>query len=81
MKHAGPDASATVRLQLAPAEVRVDVEDDGTGRGPAPGTGGGGLTGMRERISAFGGDLDFGPRDPSGWQVTARLALDPVAAS
>jgi signal transduction histidine kinase len=80
MKHAGPDASAAVRLQLAPAEVRVDVEDDGAGRGAAPGAGGG-LTGMRERISAFGGDLDFGPRHPSGWRVTARLYLDPAAAS
>ena len=81
MKHAGPDASAAVRLRLAPAEVRVDVEDDGTGRGPASSAGGGGLTGMRERISAFGGDLDFGPRNPSGWQVTARLGFDPAPAS
>ena len=31
MKHAGPGASATVRLQLTPAEVCVEVEDDGTG--------------------------------------------------
>jgi signal transduction histidine kinase len=81
MKHAGPDARAAVRLQVAPAEIRVDVEDDGTGRGPASSTGGGGLTGMRERISAFGGDLDFGPRDPSGWQVTARLGFDSAAVS
>jgi signal transduction histidine kinase len=81
MKHAGPGASAAVRLRLAPAEVRVDVEDDGAGRGAAPGTAGGGLTGMRERISAFGGDLDFGPRHPSGWQVTARLYPDRAAAS
>jgi hypothetical protein len=36
---------------------------------------------MRESISAFGGELDFGPRDPRGWQVTARLELDPAAAS
>jgi signal transduction histidine kinase len=81
LKHAGPGASAAVRLRLAPAEVRVDVEDDGAGRGAAPGTAGGGLTGMRERISAFGGDLDFGPREPSGWQVTARLYPDRAAAS
>ena len=39
---------------------------------PAPG---GGLTGMRERVSAFGGDLDCGPRDPRGWRVTALLRL------
>ncbi len=81
MKHASPDATATVRLHIAPTEVRVDVEDDGTGRAAPAGAAGGGLTGMRERIGIFGGDLDFGPRDPSGWRVSARLALEPAAAS
>ena len=81
LKHAGPGASAAVRLQLAAAEVRVDVEDDGSGHGAESSTCGGGLTGMRERVGAFGGDLDFGPRDPRGWRVSARLALDPTAVS
>jgi signal transduction histidine kinase len=81
MKHAGPGASAAVRLQLTSAEIHVDVEDDGAGGGAVPGAAGGGLTGMRERISTFGGDLDFGPRDTRGWRVTARLSLDPVATS
>jgi signal transduction histidine kinase len=81
MKHAGPHASAAVRLQLSPGEVRVDVEDDGTGGTAAPGGAGGGLTGMRERIRVFGGELDCGPRDPQGWRVSARLLPDPVAAS
>jgi signal transduction histidine kinase len=81
MKHAGPDTSAAVRLELTPAEVRVEVQDDGAGLRAVPGPAGGGLTGMRERISAIGGELDFGPRDPRGWQVTARLELDPAAAS
>ncbi len=81
MKHAGRGASAAVRLELTPAEVRVDVEDDGPGLGAAAGAAGGGLTGMRERISAFGGDLDFGPRHPRGWRVSARLGLDPAAVS
>ena len=84
MKHAGPGVSAAVRLQLTPAEVRVDVEDDGAAgeiRTAAAGAGGGGLTGMRERIGAFGGDLDFGPRRPCGWRVTARLYPDAAAAS
>ena len=80
MKHAGPGATAAVRLQLTPAEVCVNVEDDGAGRA-GPGAAGGGLTGMRERISAFGGDLDFGPRHPRGWRVAARLYLDPVVTS
>jgi len=81
MKHAGPRASAAVRLEVSPGEVRVDVEDDGTGGTAEPGAAGGGLTGMRERIKAFGGELDCGPRDPRGWRVTARLHPDPAAAS
>jgi signal transduction histidine kinase len=81
MKHAGPHASAAVRLHVSPGEVRVDVEDDGAGGTARPGAGGGGLTGMRERIKAFGGELDCGPRDPRGWRVSARLRPEPVAAS
>ncbi|MGP7997318.1 MAG: sensor histidine kinase [Streptosporangiaceae bacterium] len=81
MKHAGPRASAAVRLQVSPGEVRVDVEDDGTGGTARPGAAGGGLTGMRERVNAFGGELDFGPREPKGWRVSARLGPDPAAAS
>ena len=80
MKHAGPGVSAAVRLQLTPVEVRVEVEDDGAGSGAGPRGAGGGLTGMRERISAFGGELDCGPRQPRGWRVAARLHLDPAAA-
>jgi signal transduction histidine kinase len=74
MKHAGPGASAAVRLRLAPGEVRVEVEDDGAGRVGAPCTPGGGMTGMAERVSAYGGELACGPRQPSGWRVAARLA-------
>jgi signal transduction histidine kinase len=79
MKHAGPGASAAVRLRLSPGQVHVDVEDDGlggAGTGRAPG---GGLTGMRERVGAFGGELTCGPRQPRGWRVTARL--DPGVAA
>jgi signal transduction histidine kinase len=70
MKHAGPGASAAVRLQLAKGEVRVEVTDDGLGGAGAPG---GGMTGMAQRVSAFGGDLTCGPREPCGWRVAARL--------
>ncbi len=81
MKHGGPGATAAVRLQLTPAEVRVEVDDDGTGGTGGPSAPGGGLTGMCERVSAFGGELDCGPRDPRGWRVAALLRLDPAAAS
>jgi signal transduction histidine kinase len=80
MKHAGPGASAAVRLRLAPGEVEVEVEDDGAGSAGVPRAPGGGLTGMAERVSAFGGELTCGPRHPRGWRVTARLASGPVVA-
>ena len=81
MKHAGPGASAAVRLELSPVGVRVEVRDDGAGLGAGPGAAGGGLTGMRERIGAVGGELDFGPGPSRGWRVAARLGFDPVTAS
>jgi signal transduction histidine kinase len=81
MKHAGPGASAAVRLRLGPGEIRVEVEDDGVGSDGVPRDPGGGLTGMAERVSAFGGELTCGPRQPRGWRVSARLDPGPVAAS
>jgi signal transduction histidine kinase len=79
MKHAGPGASAAVRLRLVPGEVRVEVEDDGAGSAGVARAPGGGLTGMAERVGAFGGELTCGPRQPRGWRVTARL--DPGTAA
>ena len=80
MKHAGPGASAAVRLRLVPGEVCVEVEDDGAGSVGVPCTPGGGMTGMSERVSAYGGELACGPRQPRGWRVSARLASGPAAS-
>jgi len=84
LKHGGAGARATVRLRFQPGEVLVDIDDDGAGAPPAPrpasgsapATAGGGLVGMRERARAYGGDVQAGPREPSGWKVSARLLLD-----
>jgi signal transduction histidine kinase len=77
LKHAGTGARATVRLRYLPGELRVDIDDDGTGATtPAPVGVGGGLIGMQERIHAYGGDVRAGPRQPAGWNVSARLRLD-----
>jgi signal transduction histidine kinase len=78
LKHGGAGARACVRLSFEPGELRVDVNDDGVGStAPAAAGGvGGGLPGMRERVRAYGGDVQAGPRQPSGWAVTARLPLD-----
>lgn len=83
LRHAGPDASAAVRLCYQPGAVTITVADDGSG-GPshgAPGEhpagdgsgAGHGITGMTERAAALGGDLTAGPRPDGGFQVTARL--------
>ena len=77
LKHGGPTANASVRLRYLPGELRVDVDDDGAGAGASMPVGvGGGLRGMQERVHAYGGDVQAGPRQPGGWKVSACLHLD-----
>jgi signal transduction histidine kinase len=42
---------------------------------PLP-SGGRGLSGMRERAAAYGGELEAGPRPQGGWRVCLTLAAD-----
>jgi signal transduction histidine kinase len=83
-RHAGP-ATVAVRLDYGASDLTVKVEDDGrgpaapqSGNGASPAGGGRGLTGMRERAAAAGGDLEAGARAGGGFQVVARLPLDPA---
>jgi signal transduction histidine kinase len=74
LKHAGPAASATVRIEQSPGLVAVEVTDDGRGAAAvATGGSGHGLLGMRERVAVFGGDLVTGPRPGGGFGVRATL--------
>jgi signal transduction histidine kinase len=71
-----------VRLHYLPGELLVDIDDDGAGAtAPATAGVGSGLLGMRERVHAYGGDVQAGPRRPGGWRVSARLRLDGGDAS
>lgn len=72
-KHAGPNATATVRLTYEPDELRIVVSDNGRGSTPPSTTGGFGLVGMRERVEAFGGELRHGPQVGGGFAVEASL--------
>jgi signal transduction histidine kinase len=78
VKHAGP-AHAQVVVGYRDQEVTVEVTDDGRGAVPSVSDGrvgsGHGLIGMRERVAAFGGDLQVGPRPGGGFRVAARLPL------
>ena len=76
LKHAGPRASAQVRLNWSPAELEVMVDDDGTSQ--APGLNGGpgrGLIGVRQRLAAYGGSVQAGPLAGRGYGVRATLPL------
>jgi signal transduction histidine kinase len=82
LKHGGKGTRASVRLRYLPGELRLDIDDDGAGSdAPRPDTAGRGLAGMRERVRAFGGQVDSGPRSPSGWRVSAQLQLDESVTS
>ncbi|MGH2816084.1 MAG: sensor histidine kinase, partial [Actinomycetota bacterium] len=78
VKHAGP-AHAQVVVGYRDQEIRVEVTDDGRGAAAPTSDGrvgvGHGLIGMRERVQAFGGDLEAGPRPGGGFRVAARLPL------
>jgi signal transduction histidine kinase len=71
--------SIDVRLALEGGQVHVDVDDDGAGFDPAGATPGShGLTGMRHRVEALGGDLAIDSAPGRGTRIRARL---PVAAA
>jgi signal transduction histidine kinase len=81
LKHGGAGARAAVRLHRVDQELRIEVDDDGAGiNAQVPDTIGGGLVGMRERVNAYGGQVQTGPREPTGWRVTATLRLDEETA-
>ena len=58
-------------LRLGFGMILAAVQAQPRGDGPA-----GGLIGMQERIHAYGGAVQAGPRQPGGWSVSARLRLD-----
>jgi signal transduction histidine kinase len=86
LKHAGKPRT-TVRLDYGDAELVVEVTDAGRpipAAGPVPSGvpgAGRGLLGLRERVVLYGGELDAGTRPDGGWQVRARLPVDPTAGT
>jgi signal transduction histidine kinase len=75
LKHAGPGASAVVKVERAADKVELSVLDDGVSRlrTLVGVSGGNGLIGMRERAHVFGGTLRAGPHPGGGWRVQAVL--------
>ncbi len=69
-KHAGATC-ATVTLMYETHAVELIVRDDG--RGSTSMTGGFGLTGVRERVEAFGGELDLQTAPGHGLTLHVRV--------
>jgi len=75
-KHAGPGATAEVRLCYGPGEALIRVADDGAGIPPRRNDlAGHGLAGMRDRVALYGGTLAAGPCSGGGFKVVARLPV------
>jgi signal transduction histidine kinase len=77
LKHAGPGATAAVRLAWRDDALEVEVLDDG-GAAAAPASpalpgGGHGLVGMQERVALYRGEVEAGPLASGGFAVRARL--------
>jgi signal transduction histidine kinase len=72
-RHAGPAATADVRLRYTDDDVELEIVN--TGRrvlAPRPGLG---QLGMRERALASGGTIESAPREQGGWRVRVRVPL------
>jgi len=74
LKHAGTSRAA-VALRFAPDCLGIEVTDAGRASG-RPNGAGRGLMGMRERVAAYGGVLETGPRSEGGYAVRVRLPLE-----
>ncbi|MEV6445182.1 histidine kinase [Amycolatopsis sp. NPDC051716] len=82
LKHAKEPSEARLRITYDEPFVSLEVTDDGAGVRPEPGARptGHGLTGMRERVAVFGGDVEAGPCPGGGWRVAARIGAGHTAA-
>jgi signal transduction histidine kinase len=77
LKHGGPGAHAQVDVRVTGRTLTLEVVDHGGtprirpyGEQPAQGRG---LLGMRERVAAYDGTLQIGPRPQGGWRVLVLL--------
>jgi signal transduction histidine kinase len=74
LKHAVEPSSVEVLVRWEDEALVLQVSDDGR-FAAATGETGHGLTGMRERVAIFGGELSAGPVASSGWRVRATVPV------
>jgi signal transduction histidine kinase len=71
-RHA-PGAAVDVEVRYGDGELRLLIRDNGPGPAQPQPAGGHGLTGMRERATAVGGELRAGAATVGGFLIEARL--------
>ena len=65
-----------MRVTYGDRDLTVQIDDDGGASSwPVRWETGKGIVGMRERVSALGGDFEAGPRPGGGFRVLARFPL------
>jgi signal transduction histidine kinase len=69
-----------VELHFTDDVVRLRIRDNGPGPPPAPAGEGHGLSGMRERAAAAGGELRTGPAAGGGFLIEATLPANGQAS-
>ncbi|NKY34958.1 sensor histidine kinase [Nocardia speluncae] len=74
-RHAGA-TTARIRIDYRPDTLVVQVEDDGNAEPGSPPVHGVGLLGMRERVTALGGQLRAAPRAEGGFSVRAEIPVE-----
>jgi signal transduction histidine kinase len=69
VKHAGPDARVIVRFARSNGSIRFSIEDDGPGFDTTAASDGMGLTNMRDRVGAAGGEIEIVSSPGEGTRV------------
>jgi signal transduction histidine kinase len=75
-KHAPPQTRVRIHLAADDGALRFSVADERPGFDPAAVRRGDGLTGMRDRIGAIGGDLEIVSAPGRGTTIRGRVPLD-----
>jgi len=71
-RHAGPHATADVRLRFDADAIELEVTNTGRSGSTTPGLG---QLGMRERAAVSGGTIEIGPRSRGGYLVRVRVPV------
>jgi signal transduction histidine kinase len=73
LKHARA-SNAEVTVRYRPDELQIEVSDNGEGSSTSDGLGHG-LVGIRERVKIYGGEMNAGSANGSGFILSTRLPL------